>query len=272
MLHFRDNPPPALASTIGNIVDLDRYPIDDLGTAAARAVIDHGRAQLGRNGLCLLPDFIAPAALRLMRAEARTLYHNAYYEEQADTHDESGRLSGTTMPRKVRSAGAAVAYDRLPDSSPLRALYEWPGLVDLVRQLLGLDHLYRTADPIVSCLLMYYTDGDELGWHFDPNDGVVTLLLETADSGGEFEFVPNIRAADGSRERISRIIDGERDGVLVPPLRPGTLSVFRGADSLHRVSPVRGQSPRAILTMSFDPEPGVMFSNEIRRRSSGRPG
>jgi hypothetical protein len=219
-----------------------------------------------------LPDFIAPAALRLMRAEARTLYHNAYYEEQADTHDESGRLSGTTMPRKVRSAGAAVAYDRLPDSSPLRALYEWPGLVDLVRQLLGLDHLYRTADPIVSCLLMYYTDGDELGWHFDPNDGVVTLLLETADSGGEFEFVPNIRAADGSRERISRIIDGERDGVLVPPLRPGTLSVFRGADSLHRVSPVRGQSPRAILTMSFDPEPGVMFSNEIRRRSSGRPG
>jgi hypothetical protein len=49
MLHFRDNPPPALASTIGNIVDLDRYPIDDLGTAAARAVIDHGRAQLGRN-------------------------------------------------------------------------------------------------------------------------------------------------------------------------------------------------------------------------------
>jgi len=256
---------------IGEIVNFERYPIEDLDAAPARALIDEGRMQLRREGLCLLPDFLRPATLQRMRAESHNLYQSAYYEEQADTHDESGRLSGTTMPRKVRSAGAAVAYDRLAQSSPLRALYEWDGLVNLVRELLGLKQLYRTADPIVSCLLMYYADGDELGWHFDPNDGVVTLLLDAPERGGEFEFVPSIgRATHESREKIARIMDGERQGVLVPPLRAGTLSVFRGADSLHRVSPVRGNTPRAILTMSFDPEPGVMFSAEIRRRYSGR--
>jgi hypothetical protein len=47
-------------------------------------------------------------------------------------------------------------------------------------------------------------------------------------------------------------------------------AVFRRAESLHRVSPVAGNTPRAILTMSFDSEPGVMCSAGIRRRYSGR--
>jgi hypothetical protein len=253
------------------IVDLARYPVDDLASAAAREVIAAGRAQLAKNGLCLLPDFIAPSALSQMCEEARSFYPTAYYEEQADTHDGSGRLEGFAMPRKSRSAASAVAYDRIPASSPLRRLYEWDGLVGLVRALLGVDRLYRTADPLISCLLMYYSDGDELGWHFDPNDGVVTLLLQAPDEGGQFEFVPGIRRDnEESRAAIARVMDGAREGVLTPPLLPGTLSIFRGTNSLHRVTPVKGSKPRAILTLSFDPEPGVMFSAEIRRRYSGR--
>lgn len=253
------------------IVDLARYPVDDLESAAAREVIAAGRAQLAQNGLCLFPDFIAPCALARMCEEARSFYPTAYYEEQADTHDGSGRLEGFAMPRKSRSAASAVAYDRIPASSPLRRLYEWDGLVGLVRALLGVDRLYRTADPLISCLLMYYSDRDELGWHFDPNDGVVTLLLQAPDEGGQFEFVPGIRRDnEESRAAIARVMDGAREGVLTPPLLPGTLSIFRGTNSLHRVTPVKGSRPRAILTLSFDPEPGVTFSAEIRRRYSGR--
>ncbi len=39
---------------------------------------------------------------------------------------------------------------------------------------------------------------------------------------------------------------------------------------LHRVTMVKGALPRIMLTMSFDTEPGVQFSEEIRRRYSGR--
>ena len=264
--------PPSSAVGFGQeIVNLPRYPVVDLASAAARDVIAAGRAQLAQNGLCLFPDFIAPSALSRMCEEARLFYPTAYYEEQADTHDGSGRLEGFAMPRKSRSAASAVAYDRIPALSPLRRLYEWDGLVGLVRALLGVDRLYRTADPLISCLLMYYSNGDELGWHFDPNDGVVTLLLQSPEEGGKFEFVPGIRRNnEESRAAIARVMDGAREGVLTPPLLPGTLSIFRGTNSLHRVTPVRGPKPRAILTLSFDPEPGVMFSTEIRRRYSGR--
>jgi len=262
------------SSSIGypqEIVNVARYPVGDLASAAAREVVAAGRAQLAKNALCLFPEFIAPHALGQMCEEARAFYPTSYYEEQADTHDESGRLEGFAMPRKSRSAASAVAYDRIPTSSPLRRLYEWDGLVELVRALLGVDRLYRTADPLVSCLLMYYSDGDELGWHFDPNDGVVTLLLQAPGEGGQFEFVPGIRRDnEDSRAAIARVMDGAREGVLTPPLLPGTLSIFRGTNSLHRVTPVKGTKPRAILTLSFDPKPGVMFSTEIRRRYSGR--
>ncbi len=254
-----------------DIVNLERYPIVDLESDAGRAEVAAGRTELARTGLCLLPDFLSPGGLGLLRAEAALLGRGAYYEEQADTHDESGRLVGTTMPARVRSSAGSVPYDRLPATSPARLLYEWEGLVRFVRALLGVERLYRTADPIVSCLLVYYAAGDELGWHFDPNDGVVTLLVEASEQGGAFEFVPDVRGdSDDSRERVARIIGGDREGLIAPPIRPGTLSVFRGTRSLHRVTPVRGSQTRVILTMSFDPEPGVMFSTEIRRRYSGR--
>jgi 2OG-Fe(II) oxygenase superfamily len=118
---------------------------------------------------------------------------------------------------------------------------------------------------------MYYGDGDELGWHFDPNNGVVTVLLQSAEVGGGFEFVPNIRRDDAEgRAAVARIMDGARDGVITALLLPGTLALFQGVDSLHRVTPVKGEQPRIILTLSFDTEPGTLFSPEIRRRYSGR--
>ena len=39
-------------------LDLDRYPIDDLGGERARALIGDCRSQLERTGLCLLPGFL----------------------------------------------------------------------------------------------------------------------------------------------------------------------------------------------------------------------
>jgi len=187
------------------------------------------------------------------------------------THSSGFPLPSSRLPRPSRNSASAVAYDRIPPASPLRRLYECDGVVWLVREILGVPQLYRTADPLLSCLLMYYGDGDELGWHFDPNDGVVTLLLEAPQNGGIFEFAPNILGHDpDGTAAVTRVMDGGREGVIAQALRPGTLSIFRGVKSLHRVTKVTGSVPRAILTMSYDPKPGVQFSPENRRRYSGR--
>ena len=44
---------------IAGLVDLERYPIADLDSPQARGVIEEGRDQLARSGLCLFPGFVS---------------------------------------------------------------------------------------------------------------------------------------------------------------------------------------------------------------------
>ncbi len=272
-----DHPPGWLAvlaldpAHASDLIDCTRYPIADLESEGARRVVAEGRAQLARDGLCLLPGFVAGAALEAMAGEARALHPQAYYKEDWITGDNDGMERAYRMPRPSRNASAAIAYDMLAPGSPIRRLYEWDGLTALFKALLGVPSLYRCADPIISCLVIYFGEGDELGWHFDPNDGVVTLMLQEPEAGGEFEFAPRIRrkGPEGAAA-IGRVIEGERAGVVAAPIRAGTLSLFQGVTSLHRVTKVQGRRPRIMLTMSYHESPGKQFSEQIRRRYSGR--
>ena len=247
------------------LIDLDRYPIADLDSPAAREVIAQGRAQLARDGLCLFPGFVAPQALAAMVLEAHELeplVHRA--ESWVDGVDEGATK---VLHEKSRNACGSVPYDRLPEESAIVRFYRLDQLLGLFKALLGLESFHRCADPVSSCMPMYYAEGEELGWHFDPNDGVVTMLLQKPEQGGAFEFVPGC----GRDPRVfRRYFAGEREGVVVPPIEPGTLSLFRGAHSLHRVTRVEGRVPRIMLTMSFHTEPGMVFSAANRYRYSGR--
>lgn len=61
------------------------------------------------------------------------------------------------------------------------------------------------------------------------------------EAGGQFEIVPDVRSADDENyERVGRILDGERQGVHSFSLEPGSLTIFCGHDSLHRVTRVAG--------------------------------
>ena len=50
----------------------------------------------------------------------------------------------------------------------------------------------------------------------------------------------------------------------------GTLSIFRGRQSLHRVSPVQGQEDRLVAVLCFSEEEGFVNTEETRRRFWGR--
>jgi len=256
------NDPRAVAA---GVIDLARYPIADLDSAAAREVIAQGRAQLARDGLCLFPGFLAPDALAAMVAEARALEPTVHRAESWVSGVDEG--AARVLHEPSRNACGSVPYDRLPEDSAILRLYHLDQLLGLFKALLGLDSLYRCEDPVSSCMPMYYAEGEELGWHFDPNDGVVTLLLQKPEAGGAFEFVPGI----GRDPRaFLPYFKGERGGVVVPDIQPGTLSLFRGAHSLHRVTPVAGPVSRIMLTMSFHTAPGLVFSKANRYRYSGR--
>ena len=42
----------------------------------------------------------------------------------------------------------------------------------------------------------YANDGQELNWHFDNSEFVITLLLQSPKAGGDFEYVKDLRDAD----------------------------------------------------------------------------
>lgn len=262
---------------IAAIVDLERYPIADLASLAAQSVTDGCHRQLGETGLCLLPEFVRTAALATMAEEARGLAPAAYHTEhwRASVHGDGGPDAGT-IPQATRASIAAVAYDRLPADSLLRRLYEWDGLTDFIAAALNGGPLYRCADPLVSCMVTVCRKGDELGWHYDPNDGVVSLQLQNADAGGAFEFAPRIRAAGPeangpeANDIEFAVIEDRYAALVRPRIAPGTLSLFNGHRSLHRVAPITGTGTRIMALFNYMAVPGYVFSGDIQEKFFGR--
>jgi hypothetical protein len=49
----------------------------------------------------------------------------------------------------------------------------------------------------LSSINVHYADeGQELGWHFDNSEFAITLLLQAPQSGGQFEYVRDLRDAE----------------------------------------------------------------------------
>jgi hypothetical protein len=168
-------------------------------------------------------------------------------------------------------AVGAVPYDRFPAGSPIRALYEWDELTRFVAAIMDLEVVYPYADPLGALNLAVMGDGDQLQWHFDQTDFVVSLALQDAEHGGDFEVAPFIRSADDERyDAVARVLEGDRAGVTTLPMTPGTLLVFAGRNSLHRVSPISGSTPRLVALLGYDTKPGTMSSELLKAVRYGR--
>ena len=94
-------------------------------------------------------------------------------------------------------------------------------------------------------------------WHFDSGPMVTTLLLQAPEAGGIFEYVPELRSdQDENFAQVQQILDGDVTRIKQLRLEAGTLSLFRGHYSMHRVSEVSGSQTRiqAILGFSTNPD------------------
>lgn len=264
-----------IATAPSDIVDLDRYPLDDLDTPPGSAVLERCRAELAASGACDLVGFIRPEAAARIVEEAMAVRPEAHRTETWHNIEFSGKESkldsDDPLRIQVRSAKWGVAYDQIPQSSPLRALYESDALTRFVGAALEIDPLYRHADALGALNVMYYDPGDELGWHFDNADFVVTLLLQQPTAGGVFEYVPNLRRADDANpEGVRALLDGDRSRIRTMSGQAGTLALFRGHLSPHRVTPVEGGRPRVNAVLSYARIPDAQISDHGRKIFYGR--
>jgi hypothetical protein len=264
--------------SIAAMIDLDRYPVHDLGSARAQALIADVRAQLAASGSCVLEGFLTAQAVAAAAAEARILAPLAHRTPNSRSTaylaapDESFPESHPKR-RLQRTSVGAVAYDLFPLDSPIRRLYEWDGLLAFFALALRKPELWRYADPLGALNLAVMVDGDELLWHFDQTDFVVSLMLQCSARAGAFEYVPYIRSStEPNYRRVQRLLEGDRTDVITLNLAPGTLALFEGRHSIHRVSPIEGSEARLIALFGYDTKPGTTSSDLLKQRRYGRVG
>jgi hypothetical protein len=256
-------------------IDLDRYPITALAGARGRALVADCRAQVEATGACELPGFLRPEALARFERESAALIPRGHYAAGPATVYLD--LPDMTQPeghprRTLGHAGvSAIAYDLVPPEHALRRLYEWDPLMDFVGAALGKPRLYRYADPFGALNVAVMKDGDELFWHFDQTDFVVSLALRDALEGGDFEYCPLIRTRDDERyPDVQRVLEGDLGPVRRLPMTPGTLLLFCGRYSMHRVTTIRGEVERLVALLAYDTRPDTVSSPLLQRVRYGR--
>jgi hypothetical protein len=255
------------------LVDLDRYPLFD--PAGRTAILEAGRRNLAECGAAVLPGFLLPDGVALLAAEAMASMPAAHrrdrmlraYGRAPEDWMAADHPVRRTSPYRMR----VLATDQMDPAGATLGLYEWQPLTELVRDLLGLYALYRVEDPLMHCNFTYLGDGDEHGWHFDGNDFVVSLLLQSARRGGAFEYAPGIRSADDENfDGVAAVMNGSPGLTRLLAVEPGTLALFRGRQALHRVTRVEGNRPRIILLLSYDERRDTIWGPEAQRRVFGR--
>ncbi|MEV0246725.1 arpA protein [Nocardia sp. NPDC050712] len=258
------------------LVDTARYPLADPASAGRSAVVAQARAELADHGCTVLRGFIRPELVETLRAQGAALAPHAHYEsEQVNAYNIplDAELPPDHPGRIVLERGNAfVARDRIPAAALIHRLYTDAAFQRFVADCFGLAELHEFADPLAGLCLNVVAPGMSHPWHFDTNEFTVSMLTQPAESGGVFEYCPNIRAPQAENlDAVRSVLTGSGAGHIQRlELRPGDLQLFQGRFSLHRVSPVSGAAQRHSAIFAYTDRPGVIGTVERTRQLFGR--
>ena len=257
-----------------DVIDLERYPLDLPGTSAWSSMVADCKAKLAEHGLFNLPGFLRDDVLTRAVDELKPILakdafdhsrrHNIYFETSVD-----GVNAAHPALREFETSNRTVCADQMGKSVVIR-LYEWKLFATFLAAVLDTSELFTMADPLARVNVMGYSEGQALNWHFDRSEFTTTLLLQAPAEGGEFEYVKDLRSdADPNYAGVADLLDGRRTPARVR-LEPGTLNVFKGKNTAHRVTAVRGELDRIIAVFSYFERPGIVFSERDRVGFYGR--
>jgi hypothetical protein len=258
-----------------DILDLDRYPLHKPGTPAWTALVEKCRADLARDGMFNLEGLVRAEALARAVAELRPVLdtlafthkrlHNIYFKKEV-----AGLSADHPVLRMTQTINHTVCYDQIPTSVPAW-IYEWPSFIVFLAAAMQKEALFPMRDALARLNVMAYRDGEALNWHFDRSEFTTTILLQAPEAGGDFVYRSDLRSdADPNYDGVARLLEGKDDRVKTLKLAAGTLNVFRGKNTAHKVSTVRGDRERIIAVFSYFDRPGVVFSKEEQIGFYGR--
>ena len=256
-------------------VDLKQYPLDGLSDPAGLDFIAECQNQLEDQGMFNLVGFLHPEAIDQILSEVVPLFddqafkharrHNIYFDP-----DPPGLAADHPARQEFQTFNHTICADQIADSLLCR-LYEWPPMRQFLAAVMGKPELHLMADPLARVNVMAYEHGEALNWHFDRSEFTTTILLQSPQTGGEFQYCRNLRTDDDPNyDGVAQMLAGQDKDVVTMALEPGTLNIFRGKNTAHRVTDIEGDTPRVITVFSYFEEPGRLFSDEERLGFYGR--
>ena len=280
------------------------YPwLKDLESPEAMAAVNAARNTYLETGAVTLPRFVTTDALQTMVEQARaaedTAYttdgtHTAYLTDPDYDHFDKRSVYNHSMRTRV----ASIAFDELPNNSPLANLYQDPVLLRLVSYIVTgkVNALHLSADPLGCCSINVFRPDYHHSFHFDESIFSTTLMLQEASdpSTGLFQFTPPLRQdkEDLALSHVAATIQAYDQETPIPepftdylslqtepPPPPtlhtldfeaGTLSLFSGSCSLHRVTRIQGTRSRLVAVLTYGTQPGFCNSAAVQKLFWGR--
>ncbi len=96
-------------------------------------------------------------------------------------------------------------------------------------------------------------------------------VVQAPDGGGAFQYRTGLRSAgDPNYDGVARLLEGRDPAVENLTLGAGSLNIFKGKNTAHRVTPVVGNRARMVAVFSYYQRPGVRFSEKEQLGFYGR--
>lgn len=256
-------------------LDLDRYPLDRPGTPEWQALVARCQAELDREGMFNLDGLMRPGAVKQAVSEVTPVLDTAAFVHKR-SHNIYFKKSIPELPvdhpalKTFETVNHTICADQMP-TSVLMKIYEWGHLAGFLAAAMSKPGLFLMDDPLARANVMRYNAGEALNWHFDRSEFTTTLLLQAPSQGGTFQYRTGLRTEnDPNYDGVAKLLNGEDNQIQNLKAEAGTLNVFRGKNTAHRVTPVEGPIDRIIAVYSYYEKPGVLFSEEERTGFYGR--
>lgn len=266
---------PANMPELADFVDLQTYPIDDLNSPLRQALTEQCRKELDAVGCCRIPNIIRAESIERMRQEVERQRQGIFWSE--DSHNPYMTKDDASLPAKhprrtfAKRSSGFVNSDVLEQTSDLRAIYSSDVILQFVSDCLGIAPIYRWADPLGCNPYSVMDEGNYFPWHFDGNEFTVSILVQEPESGGEFQYYPDLRTPENENfDEVAAVLQGDHSSVHTLTLHPGDMQIFKGRFSMHRVTPVQGSRSRYIALPTYVRDPDTVNRPERAKQFYGR--
>ncbi len=259
---------------MAELINLAAYPIHEPDGATYTGLVERVRAELADDGCAVLKGFLSAQGINALtdEADAAAVHgHRSFSRTNAYFTKDDPDLPPEHPKRQFfERSNAFIPADNFKREGPLRGVHDFPGFDGFIQSCLQEENFYRYADPLADVIINSAGEGNGFPWHFDTNNFTVTLAIQNAESGGAFEYAPNIRAGGENFDEVARVLNGTSDKVRVLVLEPGDLQLFRGRYSLHRVAPLKGPRRRYVAIFSYVEQPDMVGAPERTKQLYGR--